>query len=102
MIRIEETAISGGASKISCSDPYGLVCWPHINACLEHRLMLATHPTDHSRIPSSRFLGYMLGISGTEGYRHMRRLLEETGVATETRGIGKARRVYVVSLERGA
>jgi hypothetical protein len=55
-----------------------------------------------SRIPSSRFLGYMLGISGTEGYRHMRRLLEETGVATETRGIGKARRVYVVSLERGA
>jgi hypothetical protein len=50
------------------------------------------------RIWSSRRLGLLLGISGSEGYRHMRQVLTEAGVVTETRGLGEARRVYVVSL----
>lgn len=50
------------------------------------------------RIPSSAFLGRLLGVSPTSGYWHMRWVLEEAGVTTETRGVGETRRVYVVAL----
>ena len=51
-----------------------------------------------STVPSSRFLGWLLGISGSEGYWHMRRVLAEAGIVTETRGAGRGRRVFVVSI----
>jgi hypothetical protein len=50
-------------------------------------------------LPSARQLGWMLRINASEGYRHMRRVLAEEGIATETRGSGKGRRIYVVSLQ---
>jgi DNA-binding transcriptional regulator YhcF (GntR family) len=46
------------------------------------------------RIPSSRWLGRFLGVSGSQGYWHMRRVLHEAGVITEIRG----RRIYVIAL----
>ena len=50
------------------------------------------------RIPSAIRLGYWLRISPSEGYRHMRRVLAEAGIATETRGVGRGRRIYVVDI----
>lgn len=49
------------------------------------------------RVPSSAWLGMFLGISPAEGYRHMQIVLHEDGVATETRGVGVSRRIYVIS-----
>jgi hypothetical protein len=39
-----------------------------------------------------------LGISSSEGGRQIRRALDEAGVVTETRGVGRGRRIYVVAL----
>jgi hypothetical protein len=39
-----------------------------------------------------------LGISSSEGGRQIRRALDEAGVVTETRGVGRGRRIYVVSI----
>lgn len=54
------------------------------------------------RIPSSGWMGRFLGVSPTAGYWHMRRVLEAAEVATETRGVGETRRVYVVALGDGS
>ena len=51
-----------------------------------------------SRIPSAGWLGRFLSICPAEARRHMRRTLNEAQVVTETRGVGRARRVYVVSI----
>ena len=53
------------------------------------------------RIPSSAWLGRFLGVCPAEGYRHMRRALDEAQIVTETRGTGWQRRVYVVALGCG-
>jgi hypothetical protein len=50
------------------------------------------------RIPSANWLGRFLKISASEGARHMQRVLTECGVVTETRGAGRLRRVFVVSI----
>lgn len=50
------------------------------------------------RIPSSGWLGRFLGVAASQGYWHMRRVLEEAGVSTETRGVGETRRVYVIEV----
>lgn len=49
-------------------------------------------------VPTGRFLGHWLGINESEAHRHMRRVLAEDGYGTETRGLGRARRVYVVEI----
>ena len=51
------------------------------------------------RIPSAAWMGRFLHISAGEGARHMRRVLAEAGVVTETRGAWGARRTYVVSIK---
>jgi hypothetical protein len=50
-------------------------------------------------IPSADWLGNWLKIAPSEAYRHMRRVLAEDGIATETRGTGYRRRIYVTSIQ---
>ena len=50
------------------------------------------------RIPSARWLAAFLHICPAEAARHMRRVLVEAGIATETRGGGRYRRVYVTAI----
>jgi hypothetical protein len=50
------------------------------------------------RVPSANWMARFLGISSSEGGRQIRRALDEAGIATETRGVGRGRRIYVVSL----
>lgn len=50
------------------------------------------------RIPSGAWLAKFLGISASEGMRHMRRVLIEDGIVTELRGGGPAQRRYVVGM----
>lgn len=50
------------------------------------------------RIPSAAWMGRFLHVSASEGARHMKRVLTECGVVTETRGSGSARRVFVVAV----
>ena len=50
------------------------------------------------RIPSAAWMGRFLHISAGEGARHMRRVLAEAGIQTETRGAWRDRRTYVVAL----
>jgi hypothetical protein len=45
-------------------------------------------------------MGRFLHISAGEGARHMRRVLAEAQITTETRGAWRDRRTYVVSLGR--
>ena len=54
------------------------------------------------RIPSAAWMGRFLHISAGEGARHMRRVLAEAGIQTETRGAWRDRRVYVVAVGRVA
>ena len=49
------------------------------------------------RIPSAAWMGRFLHISAGEGARHMRRVLAEAGITTETRGAWRDRRIYVVT-----
>jgi len=49
-------------------------------------------------VPSGPELSRLLGIHQSEAYRHMRRVLAEAGIVTETRGAGRGRRVFVVSI----
>jgi hypothetical protein len=71
---------------------------------LRHRVLIQRWilPRLHAgcRIPSSAWMGRFLHISAAEGYRHMRRVLDEAGVITETRGSGRNRRIYVISIGR--
>ena len=62
------------------------------------RAMVLPKLREGACVPSSRFLGWFLGISGSEGYWHMRRVLAEAGIVTETKGTGRGRRVFVVSI----
>jgi hypothetical protein len=50
------------------------------------------------RVPSANWMARFLGISSSEGGRQIRRALTEAGIATETRGVGRGRRIYVVTL----
>jgi hypothetical protein len=50
------------------------------------------------RVPSANWMARFLGISSSEGGRQIRRALDEAGIATETRGVGRGRRIYVVSM----
>jgi hypothetical protein len=50
------------------------------------------------RVPSANWMSRFLGISSSEGGRQIRRALDEAGVVTETRGVGRGRRIYVVSM----
>ena len=52
------------------------------------------------RIPSAAWMGRFLHISPGEGARHMRRVLAEAGIQTETRGAWRERRTYVVAVGR--
>ena len=52
----------------------------------------------HSIAP--RGWGGSLHISAGEGARHMRRVLAEAGIQTETRGAWRDRRTYVVAVGR--
>jgi predicted ArsR family transcriptional regulator len=47
-------------------------------------------------LPSTGDLARLLRISDSEAWRHLRRVLAEDGIATETRGAGRGRRVFVV------
>lgn len=49
-------------------------------------------------VPTGKLLARLLRIAESEAARHMRRVLEEDGIATETRGLGRARRIYVVNM----
>lgn len=49
-------------------------------------------------VPTGRFLGHWLKINESEAWRHFRRVLAEDGYITATRGLGRARRVYVVEI----
>ena len=40
-------------------------------------------------VPSGPELSRLLGIHHSEAYRHMRRVLAEAGIVTETRGAGR-------------
>jgi hypothetical protein len=53
-------------------------------------------------VPSAAWMGRFLHISPGEGARHMRRVLAEAGVTTETRGTWGARRTFVVAIGRAA
>jgi len=50
------------------------------------------------RVPSANWMARFLGISSSEGGRQIRRALDEAGITTETRGVGRGRRIYVVTL----
>jgi hypothetical protein len=50
------------------------------------------------RVPTADWLSHFLRIHASEAYRHMRRVLAEDGIATETRRAGRGQRIYVVSL----
>jgi len=52
------------------------------------------------RVPSATWMGRFLHISASEGARHMRRVLAEAGIQTETRGAWRDRRIYVVATGR--
>ena len=54
--------------------------------------------TPGCRVPSANWMARFLGISSSEGGRQIRRALTEAGVVTETRGVGRGRRIYVVSM----
>jgi hypothetical protein len=54
--------------------------------------------TPGCRVPSANWMARFLGISSSEGGRQIRRALTEAGIATETRGVGRGRRIYVVAL----
>jgi hypothetical protein len=54
--------------------------------------------TPGCRVPSANWMARFLGISSSEGGRQIRRALTEAGIATETRGVGRGRRIYVVSM----
>jgi hypothetical protein len=54
--------------------------------------------TPGCRVPSANWMARFLGISSSEGGRQIRRALTEAGIATETRGVGRGRRIYVVSV----
>jgi DNA-binding transcriptional regulator YhcF (GntR family) len=54
--------------------------------------------TPGCRVPSANWMARFLGISSSEGGRQIRRALDEAGVVTETRGVGRGRRIYVVSM----
>ena len=54
--------------------------------------------TPGCRVPSANWMARFLGISSSEGGRQIRRALDEAGVVTETRGVGRGRRIYVVTL----
>ena len=54
--------------------------------------------TPGCRVPSANWMSRFLGISSSEGGRQIRRALDEAGVVTETRGVGRGRRIYVVSM----
>lgn len=53
------------------------------------------------RVPTAAFLGRLLRINPSEAWRHMRRVLDEAGVVTETRGGWGNRRVFVVAIQGG-
>lgn len=50
------------------------------------------------RVPSAQWMARFLGICSSEGGRQIRRALDEAGIVTETRGVGRGRRIYVVSV----
>lgn len=49
-------------------------------------------------LPTSTWLGHWLGIHVSEAGRHLRRVLAEDGIATETTGRGKAQRVTITAI----
>ena len=52
------------------------------------------------RVPSANWMARFLRISSSEGARHIRRVLNEAGYHTETRGAWGERRIYVVAVGR--
>ena len=54
--------------------------------------------TPGCRVPSANWMARFLGISSSEGGRQIRRALNEAQIVTETRGVGRGRRIYVVAL----
>jgi hypothetical protein len=65
-------------------------------AKIERWILPKLHPG--CRVPSANWMARFLGISSSEGGRQIRRALDEAGIATETRGVGRGRRIYVVTL----
>lgn len=49
-------------------------------------------------VPCSKLLARLLRIAPSEAWRHMRRVLDEDGIRTETRGSYGDRRCYVVEI----
>lgn len=49
-------------------------------------------------LPSGGWLGWKLGVDQSSARRHLHRMLDEAGIATETRGKGRAQRVYIVAI----
>jgi hypothetical protein len=54
--------------------------------------------TPGCRVPAAGWMARFLDISSSEGGRQIRRALDEAGVVTETRGTGRGRRIYVISI----
>lgn len=75
--------------------PEGIAHRARLRALLLHRLRPGV------RIPSSGWLGRFLGISDTQAHLHMRRMLREAGVVTETRRSQRGQSVWVVAIPEG-
>ena len=71
--------------------PEGLAHRARIRAVIVPRLVPGC------RLPATALLGRWLGISQQEACRHLRRVLAEDGIATETR----RRRIYVTAMPEG-
>lgn len=65
------------------------------------RQLLAPSLEIGARLPKAAWLGCMLGVDDTQALRHLRRVLAEDGISTETRLKGQ-RGIYVTSIGEGA
>ena len=52
--------------------------------------------TPGCRVPSANWMARFLGLSSTRGGWLIRQAIDEAGFITETRGVGRGRRIYVV------
>lgn len=62
------------------------------------RQILAPSLEVGARLPKALYLGSVLGVDDTQALRHLRRVLAEDGISTETRLKGQ-RGIYVTSIE---
>lgn len=49
-------------------------------------------------VPEAKVLSLLLGITGSEAARHMRRVLDEAGISTVLRCYGEGKRTVVASM----